>query len=274
MTDTTYTPSITFNQPAPFRQNHKRIDSNKKTAVTGDLPGVNRARDNFPLQTALLGLCQDGLPVLFDLADSRPGPLLILGNTGSGKARLQQQIVSSLMHNNTSEHFQFSVISSHPKWRELINKAKQEKYWIDLSGENTAEPGEQIIRAAELAERKYMQNQEDLAILILVDDLSFIFHQDAEVQLNFEWLCKNGPQVKVWLVASLETQAALSMGRWIRYFRTRILGEMPEKVSNRLGLYEYSHAESLIPGTEFAVFINDSWLKFHLPGISNRSGER
>ena len=261
------------NLPIPPHSSRSAVGSSRKSVIDEARKPIFDPFE-LPAATALLGISSDGLPVLFDLNDPAPGPLLILGNEGCGKVRLMQQIALSLLHNNPAEAVQISVIGHHlMRWGEVTAKARQNQAWLELSGGKKADSGEQIITAAEMTEKRYLHPGKNPAAVIFIDDLSFIFNQNAAVQLNFEWLCKHGPQVKVWLVASLETQAALSMGRWIRYFRTRIIGEMPKQNSDRLGLFPGSGAEDFLPGIEFAVYVRDAWLRFELPNAHLQTRE-
>ena len=46
----------------------------------------------LPGGSLMLGLAEDGLPVLLDLYDPAPGPLLVAGDGGSGKTALLQSL--------------------------------------------------------------------------------------------------------------------------------------------------------------------------------------
>src|SRR5512138_1121732 len=64
----------------------------------GSAPAIPSLRDviaanaSMPREALFLGLAEDGLPVLLNLYDSIPGPLLIIGDQASGKTRLLQAI--------------------------------------------------------------------------------------------------------------------------------------------------------------------------------------
>ncbi len=49
----------------------------------------------LPREALLLGLAADGLPVLLNLHDPRPGPLLVAADPGAGKTALLQMIAQA-----------------------------------------------------------------------------------------------------------------------------------------------------------------------------------
>src|SRR5512135_2671441 len=72
-----------------------------------DLPGLKETlRDLGPLPRAalFLGVADDRLPVLLNLADPVPGPVLVAGDSGSGKTHLLRLVAEAigLMHDTDS----------------------------------------------------------------------------------------------------------------------------------------------------------------------------
>ena len=56
----------------------------------------------LPREALLLGLASDGLPVLLNLHDPHPGPLLIAAEPGAGKTALLQMIAQATAEMHTS----------------------------------------------------------------------------------------------------------------------------------------------------------------------------
>src|SRR5512141_3114303 len=78
------------------------------------LPGLkNVLKDLGPLpRTALfLGVAGDQLPVLLNLADPVPGPVLIAGDSGSGKTRLLQLVAEAVNRTHDPDSVRFAVIA-------------------------------------------------------------------------------------------------------------------------------------------------------------------
>ncbi len=217
----------------------------------------------LPAQTAILGICDDGYPVLFDLMDERPGALLVMGATGSGKTRLLKMIVKSAVSLNSPYEVKYSLITSQPEeWADL-NQTGGHCHSAAADYEDAA--GENIIRLAETASARKTGRQEGAAILLVVDDLRFIITADSDVRLNFEWLLKNGPASGIWPVVALAEHNALDMPRIISQFHTRIIGRMPAASSKRLALFDGLDTENLETGKQFAVRVQNDWLNFWLP---------
>ena len=111
-------------------------------------------------------------------------------------------------------------------------------------------------------------------ILFMIDNFEFITRTDTDVRLNFEWLCNNGPDAQIWPVFTLPTLQALEMGRWIRYFRTRVIGKMINPTAHRLSIYGGLDTTGFDPKRQFAIRIQDQWFKFWLPILDYVSDSR
>jgi S-DNA-T family DNA segregation ATPase FtsK/SpoIIIE len=68
------------------------------------------ARVTLPAGTALLGLADDGAPLLINLASPEVGHVLVAGTTGSGKTALLQTLAASLVLTQRPSRLQLAVI--------------------------------------------------------------------------------------------------------------------------------------------------------------------
>ena len=74
----------------------------------------------LPQEALLLGLAEDGLPVLLNLYDPVPGPLLLTGDPASGKTALMQTIASAIGLMHSPSEVEYGVITDHPEdWRDF-----------------------------------------------------------------------------------------------------------------------------------------------------------
>ena len=74
----------------------------------------------LPREALLLGLASDGLPVLLNLHDPHPGPLLIAADPGAGKTALLQLIAQAAADMHEPSDVQFGVVTNYPdEWGHL-----------------------------------------------------------------------------------------------------------------------------------------------------------
>lgn len=223
----------------------------------------------IPPQTAFLGVCEDGQPVLFDLTDHRVGPLLIMGDAGSGKTALLKVMIQSAVAINSPSEINYLVFSQNPQeWQELTTEGLRTGHCLAGVVKTPEETDEWLMRLSDMVEKRYNGKELSAPLLVILDDLRFVVGADTSIRLNLEWLLKIGPAMHIWPVVTLRTADALAMGRWTSQFRTRFLGHMPNEGVNRLGLFNGLDAEKLAPGKQFAIHVQEDWLTFKLPELS------
>src|SRR5689334_15619740 len=68
----------------------------------------------LPHEALFLGMAHDGLPILLNLYDAVPGPILITGDVKSGKTTLLKMIARAIEHMHTPDQVQYGVITTRP----------------------------------------------------------------------------------------------------------------------------------------------------------------
>ncbi len=219
-----------------------------------------------PPKSVLMGVGMDEVPVFFDLDDPQPGPLLVLGNSLACTRDFLRVFIHSA--SRSLSQVKILVFSSQPEsWSKDMARFIHEGTCLGVFGVDEPAGEEWMLRMAERTEKRQASRRHCGHVLLLLDDLGFLLRASSEVRMNFEWLCTNGPQARIWPVVALTAAAALELGRWLRYFRTRILGHMPDAVAARLGLHAGLRSHALYPGRQYAVRIADEWLRFWLPSL-------
>jgi hypothetical protein len=264
----------TFTQAlSPLKKRFKPVEPPQED-LTEQLPdsGLNALLKKFnyiPPQTAFLGVCEDGQPVLFDLTDHRVGPLLIMGDAGSGKTSLLKVMIQSAVAINSPSEINYVVFSQNKKdWQELTAEGLRTGHCLADMIKEPEETDEWLMRLSDMVEKRYNGKELSAPLLVVLDDLRFVVGADTSIRLNLEWLLKIGPSMHIWPAVTLRTADALAMGRWTSQFHTRFIGHMPNEGVNRLGLHNGLDAEKLVPGKQFAIHVQEDWLTFKMPDLS------
>lgn len=219
----------------------------------------------LPLETALLGVCRDGLPVLLDLNDPAPGALLLVGDERENHLQILRSAVASTVKRNSPHSVQFLVLTDDPNnWRAWVRKQGYERYCIAVEKADSDAAHEWILRMADWTEQRRMGQRSGPSVLLAMDTLDFLPRLPYDVRLNFEWLVKEAPPARIWPIGSITTNLALSLGtRMLKPFQSRILGYACDPVVyTRLGDIDGGQAESFANPGEFAIKLGEDWLRF------------
>jgi len=216
----------------------------------------------LPREALLLGLASDGLPVLLNLHDPHPGPLLIAADPGSGKTALLQMIAHASTEMHSPSEVQFGVVTHYPdEWHHFAEVEhcvgifptyhdSAIDFFSSLSGWAHANLGSQQ------------------SILLLVDDLESMEHIDFDAQQTLRFLLLRGPARRVWPIISMNAERALRVDSWLEAFRTRIFGNIQsDRTAENLTGIPDATLKQLQSGLQFALREGDDWLKFWIPDL-------
>ncbi len=209
----------------------------------------------------LLGLADDGLPVLLDLYDPAPGPLLVAGDGGSGKTALLQSM-ARLTGLQDPGDIQFGVVTPFPEeWIDLENLPTCLGIWPAYHPSARAFLG-QLVNWAEALRGTHQ------AILLLFDGFDLLAGRDFESPHDLRWLLMYGPEHQVWPVVTVNPARMARLQSWLDYFHTRLLGQVKNPYNARLLTNEPQAAlAGLLPGAQFGLSQPGGWLKFSLPPL-------
>jgi len=240
------------------------IELSRQAQPVPALPSLSEVLAEFgamPNEALFLGVATDGLPVLLNLHDPVPGPLLITGESGSGKTAFLRMVIHAAAKMHQPEELQFGVLTSHPdEWSGLTdipNNVGVFPYY-DKSSDDF------ILSLASWAHSNKTSSQ---SVLLLLDGLEAIEKLDDDTVQNLRWLLLRGPARRVWPIVTLNSQHMASMTPWLDAFRSRILGKMEDAKSIRRLNSEQADPATLVPGSEFVMREGDHWLRFWMPSI-------
>jgi len=239
-------------------------EQTRQVKPTPARPSLNEVLADYgpmPLEALFLGVAFDGLPVLLNLHDSVPGPILITADPGSGKTTLLQTIALAAGKMHQPDDVQFGVLTNHPdEWSGMENIPNNVGVFplYNQSAEDF------ILSLASWAHGNKTSQQ---SVLLLLDDLEAASNLDFDARQNLRWLLLRGPARRVWPIITLNPNRMENIMPWLDAFRTRVFGTMQDQ--KQIGQLDAVSAEleSLHSGSHFTLQEGDHWLRFWLPSI-------
>jgi hypothetical protein len=214
----------------------------------------------LPLEALFLGIASDHLPVLLNLYDPHPGPMLIAGDAGSGKTAFLQTIVQSVTHTHSADDIQFGVITNYPDEWERIETTPHRAGIFPVGHQSTQD----FMKS--LSSWAHSNKNTHQCVLLLVDDLESVASLDLETVQHFRWLLLRGPARRVWPIITLNAPRYGQVISWLQIFRTRVFGRVANaRVAEALGGEKASVLGQLEARIQFCLREKDNWLRFWLP---------
>lgn len=215
----------------------------------------------LPREALLLGLASDGLPVLLNLYDSVPGPLLLVGDAGSGKTNLLRVITHAVQKTHQPQDVQYGVITTRPdEWKE----ERDREHCVGIFEANDKGALEFL---ESLREWTHSNKGQQEFILLLIDDLQNLVG-NKEAQQNLSWLLSRGPARHVWPIVTLNSSRATHVHQWLEFFRTRLFGHMDNPLEGQAltGGHD-AKTDALRAGAQFLMREGNNWLPFWVPRL-------
>jgi hypothetical protein len=215
----------------------------------------------LPNGSLLLGMSEDGLPVLLDLYDPAAGPLLVAGDGGSGKTAFLQSLARASNLQDPGD-IQFGVLTPFSEeWTTLEALPNCLGIWPAYHPSAQGFLSQLVSWAEALPETRQ-------AVLLLCDGLDLMTGSNFQYQPDLRWLLRYGPERQVWPVVTVNPGRLTYSQTWLDYFHTRVIGQTKRERNELLRVKdpEISLAD-FIPGKQFGLSRSDGWLKFWLPPL-------
>jgi len=215
----------------------------------------------IPPDALLFGIASDGLPLLLNLRNARPGPLLVLADRGSGKTLFLQLLARAAARLLAPDRVQYAVLTEFPGEWDGFQVGPHCLGIYPLHHDSAMDLLYQLACQAEAG-------RAETSIVLLVDGLDSTLKMDPTAQENLRYLLENGPQACIWPMVSINAARAVKLPDWLSLFRTRVYG----RISN-LGLADEltplpgAGLGTLFPGTQFCLRQKSHWLRFRLPNL-------
>jgi hypothetical protein len=240
----------------------KRANRPGSTPDQPSLKSVLADAGSIPGGALFLGLAEDGLPVLLNLYDPVPGPILVTGDHASGKTSLLKMIARAAEYLHVPSKVQYVVVTAHPAEWINFQDSKTNAGIYSVQDEATNELLQSLVTWA------HNNKGEEQSILLLIDNLEEIIKLGDQVEQNLRWLLLRGPSRRVWPIITLNAARASELKDWLAFFRTRLFGHIDEAHIARIvtGGFDAS-LNHLITGSQFSMREEKNWLKFRAPAI-------
>ena len=240
------------------------IDAARRSQPLPALPPLNEVLTEFgsmPVEALFLGVASDGLPVLLNLFDPVPGPLLISGDAGTGKTALLQTIAAAAGRTHQPDELQFGVLTNHPdEWSDLANIPNN----VGVFSVNDRSAEDFILSLASWAHGNKTSQQ---SVILLLDDLEAATNLDFDAKQNLRWLLLRGPARRVWPIITLNPNRMDNISAWLDAFHTRIFAPIQSQRQIRQLDAEQADLDSLTIGSQFILREGDHWLRFWVPTL-------
>ena len=241
------------------------IDATRQVKPAPVMPRLNEVLDEFgpmPPEALFLGVASDGLPVLLNLHDPIPGPILIAGDSGQGKTALLQMIAAAAGYIHQPEDLQFGALTSHPdEWSALVDIPNN----VGIFSLHDRSSEDFILSLASWAHGNKSSRQ---SVLLLLDDLEVASNLDFDARQNLRWLLLRGPARRVWPIITLNPARMENVMPWLDAFHTRVFANIQDPKHIRKLAAENANLDSLNPGLQFSLREGDHWLRFWIPSIN------
>jgi hypothetical protein len=235
------------------------------TAPAPDLPSLTSVlADASPLpnEALFLGIAEDGLPVLLNLNDPIPGPILITGDQASGKTALLQMIARAAELLHSPSEIQYGIITQYPQeWGNFPEN--QINAGVYPAQQNNIQ---ELLQS--LFNWAHNNKGSEQSILLLIDDLESLKNIDPQTEQHLRWLLLRGPSRHVWPIMTVNAHGARNVEAWLTSFRTRLFGHIENSQdANFIAGYNNEPLNTLTAGSQFAMREGNKWLKFWSPTI-------
>jgi energy-coupling factor transporter ATP-binding protein EcfA2 len=252
--------SLTLESLAKLVANEGAVHSTPQPA----LPSLSEVLAEFaplPRAALFLGLATDGLPILLNLLDPLPGPIMITGDEGCGKTKFLLTISNVIDHVQSSSRINYLVITDNiAEWKDAEHSRNCEEVLSTQESKATS-------YLHSLVEWAHSNTGEGQIYLLLIDHLESLI-AIPETQQDLRWLLLRGPSRRIWPLVTINSAIAVSEScqPWLNAFRTRLFGCIHDDHHTELltAASDISFA-NLTAGIQFAMREGNHWLQFWLP---------
>jgi S-DNA-T family DNA segregation ATPase FtsK/SpoIIIE len=250
---------------------------------------LEKYTDVVPL-TAILGLTDEGRPILLDFDDPEVSHILISGKSGSGKTNLLRSIAISMAATHRQSQLQLIVIDLENKLvqssKKLLNPLAYLPHMLSEVCQNPEEASSMLeFLRGELVYRN-QQGVKSPTLVVLIDNIDTFFSNDDQTLIDgIREILQGGKATGIHLIISCEQPKELVQDNIFRAnLPIRLVGETSSELESNLaaGILD-SRAEYLLGQGDFlavaggglhhfqAAYVDDYDLHYCLHLIRNHN---
>lgn len=217
---------------------------------------------SLPQEALFLGIADDALPILLNLHDPVPGPLLVAADEGGGKTAFLQLVARGIAELHEPGDTQFGVITATPEeWKGF----DEFPHCAGIFSTHHKFASDFTLSLAEWAHA----NKSNQSVVLLLDGLENIKRLSRDAQDSLRWLLLRGPARHVWPILSVNSQKAFEVNTVpiLDLFRTRIYGRIKDPSHAKALTMANVDFSTLIRGSQFAIREGSQHIRFWIPHL-------
>lgn len=238
-----------------------RLDPRRQPAQP-TLDNVLGRLGTLPAGALFLGMADDELPVLLNLYDPFPGPLLLISDQKAGKTELLKSLALASARMYDAEEVQFSVTThAIDDWEEL-ELLPHCAGVIPIQGSDSRE------LVSSLYDWAHQNGGSQQVVLFLVDGLDKTNEWDETTKGQLRWLLIHGPSHRIWPILTLNSTLIGDAKEWLPLFQTFIYGRISNSsLADVLTGASRATLGALREGVQFSMREGNRWLRFWIPRL-------
>jgi hypothetical protein len=221
----------------------------------------------LPPYSMVLGVCEDGLPLLLDLTNPAPGQLALVSDNEFGNRELLRSVIQSVNLLNDPKQVSTHLITARPEYYpELSANGNHVRTYDPFHAESQI----LIEEVSNLVDARKAGMARRPVQVLAIDGLELLLSELDESQSEqLEWILKAGHHTQVWVVASIVSgTTGQSFGDTLNLFGTRVFGRVQRPQTLRGMQAQNSTAlADAIPGVEAYVESGDEEIKILIPQV-------